>query len=420
MSNHPLKNPSRRFFSGSIPWIGLILVLTAAVIFFPAASQADDHDEEKIESSQVPDVVSDELAWLLGKVSVSKSGSDGKGAESQPTIDAGAIENLLEFVLSDKKDGLYHADRKKFSKSESAYYEFDITNQLDRLLEMIHNPGIPGSFLAPSSMRISTWLKGGGKNMAPSVWKDIISRREPFLVQGVEHVVNTPDQFSGGYYEYNLNRTMAMVKHNGKNVFISLSRQPKVSEVGKRGFVLGSDDDWNYLYSGKKGLAKSGIEWVKSYMYDSRTVAILYETSPGKARWAIFKWVKAGWLRANVVKRRHIYQGIQRYVKTFRKIIESPLLPDVPELVAAFSNIRNLSDESLKTKISVYLRDLEKKYGKDKESARKLSKGMPDKEIYLSKMTKAEMHSILFLEYIKRIFNKKNLSNRPIVPSQGS
>ena len=239
-------------------------------------------------------------------------------------------------------------------------------------------------------------------------------------MQGVEHVVNTPDQFSGGYYEYDLNRTMSMIKHNGRNVFISLSRQPNVSNVGKRGFVLGSDDDWNYLYSGKKGLAKSGLEWVKSYMYDSSTVAILYETSPGQARWAIFKWVKAGWLRANVVKKRHIYQGIKRYVKTFRKIIESPLLPDAPELAAAFSKIKNLSDESLKTRILAYLRNLEKKYGKDKESAKKLSKGMPDKEIYFSKMTKAEMHSILFLEYLKRIFNKKARPNQPMASSQGS
>jgi len=410
----------------------MIFAATVAIIFFPVTSRADDPDSEKLERIQVSDVVSDELGYLLGKVSVGKvpvgkvsaggrdRDGDGETAENFSTIDPAAIERLLEFVLSDKKDALYHADRKKFSKSESAYYEFDITDHFDRLIEVIHNPGVPAFGLAPSSMRTSSWVAGGGKKKAPGFWKDVIDRREPFFVRGVEHVVNTPDQFSGGYYEYDLNRTIAMIKHNGKNVFMSLSRQPNVSNVGKRGFVLGSDDDWNYLYSGKKGLAKSGLEWVKSYMYDSSTVAILYETSPGQARWAIFKWVKAGWLRANVVKKRHIYQGIKRYVKTFKKIIESPLLPDAPELAAAFSKIKNLPDESLKTRILDYLRNLEKKYGKDKESAKKLSKGMPDKEIYLSKMTKAEMHSILFLEYLKRIFNKKARPNRPMTPSQGS
>ena len=154
----PIKYPDRRSFFRPIPWIGIIVAATLAIVFVPVTSRADDPDSKKLEKIQVPDVVSDELAGLLGKVPTGDRGRDPEMAEDFSTIDPGDIENFLEFVLSDKKEGLYHADRKKFSKSESAYYEFDITERFDRLLEVIHNPGIPSFGLAPSSMRTSNWV----------------------------------------------------------------------------------------------------------------------------------------------------------------------------------------------------------------------------------------------------------------------
>ena len=38
------------------------------------------------------------------------------------------------------------------------------------------------------------------------------------------------------------------------NVIITVSAQTDVSSVGKKGYVLGADEDWDYFYSGKKGL----------------------------------------------------------------------------------------------------------------------------------------------------------------------
>ncbi len=261
--------------------------------------------------------------------------------------------------------------------------------------------------MAPSSMRISEWLEvDGSKKPLPKMWEYLADLKDPVIIRGKENVVNTPDQSSGGYYSYGLNRTFIMFKHKTNNAFISVSRQADVSNVGKRGFTLGSDDDWNYLYSDKKGLPKLGLNWVKSYIYDSNMVAVIYETESGPTRWGIFKWMKAGWMKANVVKKKHIYKGIDRYAKTIKKLIEHPLLPGVPELVAVFSDIKKLSGEALKTKISLYLKNLEQKYGKDKASRKKLSKGMKNRDAYLSKMTKPEMRSILMIEYMKKILKK--------------
>ncbi len=90
---------------------------------------------------------------------------------------------------------------------------------------------------------------------------------------------------------------------------------------GKKGLVLGSDSDWNYLYSGKKGTNLPGLGWVSSYMYDSCTIMIYYEMDPNEplVRCAVFKWLKAGWSNINMVKKSHIYKGLVRYENSFKR-----------------------------------------------------------------------------------------------------
>jgi len=312
-------------------------ILTFFFIVLPLKSHAVSQTPKKTEPIKIDAAVSDELSYILTFIRPSNDKSENRLKDNKPdktVFDPGAVEKLINFVISDKKNGLYYADKKKFYGAESAYYEFDVNDSLEHLLHLTYNPDIPAALTAPSSIHMSRWLETDGlKKPIPKMWQYLADLDKPVVVRGKETVTNTPDQSSGGYYSYDLHRTLILFKHKkNNNVFISLSSQTDVSDVGKRGYVLGSDDDWNYLYSGKKGLTKTGIQWVRSYMYDSTLISVFYEKESGPARWGIFKWLRAGWMNANVVRKHHIYKGIERYARTVKKIVEHPLLPEVPEV----------------------------------------------------------------------------------------
>ena len=96
----------------------------------------------------------------------------------------------------------------------------------------------------------------------PSAWPVILQRlgaalgnlSTPVLIRGREYVVNTPDQFSGAYYDYEQERTLILYEYQRRNVLISISRQFGMSGPGRKGLVLGHDGNWDYLYSSEIGL----------------------------------------------------------------------------------------------------------------------------------------------------------------------
>ena len=155
---------------------------------------------------------------------------------------------------------------------------------------------------------------------------------------------------------------MLFFKYRRRSVFITVSKQADVSTVGKKGYVLGSDSDWDYLYSGKTGLTLPALGWVKSYMYDSRGINIYYAIEPTapRVRCAGFKWLRAGWSGINMVQKKHIYRGLKRFGATFKEIVESPSLPPVNRLAGDFARIRGLSQDALKLKMDIYSNVLKK------------------------------------------------------------
>jgi hypothetical protein len=217
--------------------------------------------------------------------------------------------------------------------------------------------------------------------------------------------VNTPDLDSGAYYAYDQDRALILFKYHGKNVMVSISKQRGKSEVGKKGLVLGTDEDWDYIYTGEAGLTKSGLGWVRSYLYDSISVAVYYEMEPRKpmVRLGIFRWIRAGWANLNMVNRKHIFTGMQRFAKTFKKIIEHPQLPEDYELANIYSQIERIPVEELRQNIKNYLETLKKRYKDAKEFPEKWRKFIFEDNDYLNRLTKEEMKSILFVERLKEV-----------------
>ncbi len=328
------------------------------------------------------------------------------------------VAEILAFVRKAKKPSeIYYADQ--WFDADSAYCEYDIRGNLDQILKLSHNPDIPSFMLMPSSVRLAYWAEfDGRKQPSPQLWKMIPAPGQVTVLRGVEHIVNTPDIFSGAYYAYDLNRCMILFKHHGRNIFISISKQADISDVGRKGLVLGSDDDWNYLYSSEKGLTKSGLGWVSSYMYDSFSVTVYDEIDPGRplVRCGIFKWVRAGWAKINVVNKRHIYSGLERYVKTFREIFEHTFLPDPKRLERLFAPIESLSEHELRPQVQAYFKALKDHYGTSENIPRQWFDEILQNDDYVARLTDAEMKSILVLQELKKILRKNLVALAPEKP----
>jgi len=327
--------------------------------------------------------------------------------DNAQTVEGAALDGLLDFVMAPKdSDRLYYADG--LFESTSAYYEFTIERDLSHVLKIAYNPELPTFLTNPSSVRLSFWTEfDNGMQGLPELWRYLEGDDKPLVFSGREIIENTPDTNTGAYYRYGLDRTLILMKHKGNNVLISLSKQAGTSDVGKKGVVLGSDEDWTYLYSDKKGLNKSGLGWIRSYMYDSFSIIVYYET-PGESaqvKCGAFKWLNAGWKKINMVKEYHIHEGLQRFGRAYKSIVENESLPDVATMSRSFSKISDMEMEELQQLNLAYLKSIREQYKTDKSlSARWAADLVEDGQV--EKMDARQLKAVLMLEHIKRILGK--------------
>ncbi len=322
-------------------------------------------------------------------------------------LDPKMINDLAAFVLASKKEDRFYYTDGPFEMT-SAYHEFTFDKDLAQILKLAYNPKLPSFFTNPSSIRLSYWTRfEDGRKEMPKLWEFLDGGELPIIARGHEIVENTPDLNTGGYYRYGLDRTLILTKHQGNNVLISLSKQTEASDIGKKGLVLGSDDDWNYLYSGKKGLNKSGLGWVKSYMYDSVSAVVYYEV-PGETpqvKCGAFKWLNAGWRKINMVKEHHIHKGLLRYAQAFKAVVENPNLPEVSVMADTFDRIETMEIGKLQ---QVYLAYLES-FREDNVDNKALSNGwiadiLSDGQV--ENMDPRELRAAIMLDYIKSLLGK--------------
>ena len=366
---------------------------------------------ENLEEVKVPDRLSPGLGHLLNMVR----------SQSKVPFRPQLMEEILQFVATaDPAENLYYAD-KKFGAT-SAYYGFEIHETLEHIIKFAYNPDIPSVAVLPSSTRLSYWAEVQGRNQPfPKLWHFLPDLKTPVVITGIEHIENTPDLYTGAYYAYDLYRIFCLFKHKGRNALITLSKQIDTSNVGKKGVVLGTDENWDYLYSMQEGLAKPGLGWVRSYMYDSYSIAVFYEKDKNEplVKCGFFKWIDAGWAEINMVRKKHIYRGLKRFGNTFKEIIEYPFLPTASELAKVFSDIQQLGIDALREKTKDYLTILKNRYIHDKALARTEFAKLFESEEYLHQMKKEEMQSILDLECIKCILGKDKQTASVVEPICG-
>jgi len=386
-------------------------ILSAAVlsmVFLFSSIQSTAGSDLK--ETTIPDSLNPGLEYLSTLAS-----SDNHGP-----VNLKFIEKVLDFVVSPKSSSsLYYTD--KLFSSPSAYYEFDINTDLKHILQYTYNSDIPSFAFMPSSVRLSYWTQVNGQNQdLPKLWTSISNSDCPIVVKGIKHIEITPDQFTGAYYRYDVDKVLILCKFRGKNLLISISKQKNRSDVGRKGLVLGSDDSWDYLYSGEKGLSMPGLGWVSSYMYNSVGISFLYEVDSKKpvVRYGAFKWLKAGWADMNVVKNKHIHKGLVRYAKDLKMILEHPLLPEVSELAKLFSDLENHSSEDIRERVKNYLSALKDRYnGNRLSSGKNFPKNLNISE-YLNQMTNKQMHAFLVVEQMKSIIGKNQYLDNKLLFSK--
>jgi hypothetical protein len=326
------------------------------------------------------------------------------------------IEALMDFVTRDPKSAARYTAESGNGYS-SSYSELDVRIGLADLLKYAFNPAIPWFATSPTSLRSSSWRQTDRTwKSLPRLWELLGTSDGPVVIRGLETVENTPDIFSGGYYRYDLHRTLIVVNSGSRRTVISISKQAAASDVGRKGYIVGKDDDWNYFYSGEPGLSVTGLGWVKSYMYDSAGINIYTEAGQDQTlvRAASFKWLRAGWSNINMVQNDHIRAGMERFARAFKEIMESPRRPDVAVLESDCRKIEALSDSALREQMQSYRQVLAAHAEKlDGGASRHLPEAFRS-ESYWRKMTREEMQSALVLETLKSYLGKAPAGQRAL------
>jgi hypothetical protein len=330
----------------------------------------------------------------------------------ETSVDVHKVAGLLDFVASEK-GGDANLNPGKRENAAGGDFFADVKAPLSKVVKYAYNPRIPAYVTLPSVIRYGGWqVKPNGP--FDNLWEKIGSVKDPLIIRGVEYEEITPDLTTGAYYRYDMDRLMILLNYRGKDFFLSVTGQKNPSTVGRKGAIIGSDTDWNYFYSGQKGLNKAGLGWVNSYMYDAFSVSILFE--PGQARsqtrYVSFKWLRAGWGGINMVQRENIIEGCKRFAFGFKKILESPQLPEAEQLIDRYARIRGLPDQELISRLQPIGKALKKLCRTEPALAPSDFQEMIESGKYLDGMSREERENLLMSESVKLAIGKQSFLDR--------
>lgn len=332
------------------------------------------------------------------------------------TMDTNRIHGILDYVDRTNQEAEPVCEG-GLCQAPMAYYGTDVNVGLDKVLKYCFNPEIPSCAVVPSLIRLSSWRPVNGSTAPlPDLWTRLDDLAGPVVTHGDYYMQSTPDPSSGAYYGYDSSRTLILMTYKGRKTLISVLKQKDVSDVGKKGYVLEDNDAPDYFYSGEQGLNKLGLGWVKSYLYDSFSVAVYMEQPHGGhgIRYGVFKWIRAGWAGKNMVRHKHVQDGLIRFAQAFKTAMESDALPSLDALTRLCRLYKQIPQDELKLKVIDYLAGLRGKCSGD--CPKILRKGF-DPDSYIDQMNPMEMRATLIVDAIRHLKAKEgkpgNVAYRP-------
>jgi hypothetical protein len=376
-------NQQTHFWHSSRIWHCFLLSLLLIVTYqsAPAASLTD-----------IPRPVSDAALRLVQHCNDPKAG-----------LDEQTVAAVVDYVLASKNSREYALQES--NRCYGAYYEFDTKITFPRFMEYSYSSLVPSNITRPSSLRYSIWSNPrSDMQKMPSSWSAIPPNGAPVVIRGLQRDSDTPDPTTGVYQEYYLKRTLILFNYKGRQVLISVSKQIDASNVGKKGIILGDDNDWTYFYSNEPGTMKTWLGWAKSYIYDYFSVAVYAESgsSPAMVKTGAFQWLRAGWSGIDFVRPGHILAGMKRYAQNSRMVLESPRLPAPSQLSSVYQSLSSMPASDLVSEYAALQRALRSAA----IQAGKISKSQADKKQSFVDISKEQMVEELMLEYLKKTLGK--------------
>jgi hypothetical protein len=322
------------------------------------------------------------------------------------------IRGLLDFVRGNSGT-LSGSELESRNRSTGIYYRFEIDAPLERVLGYLYHPEIPRGMVMPSSIRLG--VRSSIRKILPA-WQEMDESTRPMtLIRSEDYEENTPDLTTGGYYGYTSLSMVVMLAHEGERFLLSVSRQKEPSTVGRKGVVIGKDQDWNYFYSSEEGLTRNGLGWVNSTIYDSYSVSVLHQVGDSagpKTRQDMFIWKRAGWSGLNMVKAHHIDSGCRRYAQGMKSVLESPGLPAPEELASMSRTVNGLSEAELRRSLTPYAQRLEQISAEDPVLSRREFQALLHNGRFLEAMDREELTALLLTEQLKVHLGKPSLLSR--------
>jgi hypothetical protein len=295
--------------------------------------------------------------------------------------------------------------------SNGSFLSFSVNASIEKILHYLYNPDIPKFMVLPALLRLSGWHSGSDlANRKTPLWDHLNNLDSHLLLRGRKYEVNTPTSAAGGYYRYDLNRLVILMKHRGQPILVSVSNTSEPSSAGKKGVII-DDKNWNYFYSEIEGVSHNLIGWADTHIYHSASVIVYHPQAGNHQRTQItmFNWLKAGWKGVNVVSSDHIKDGCERFKENLTYIFDSPTLPETEALISAVRRINSLPHEALDQLARQYARAFEQKAQnkpkmKNEDFMRIIANGG-----YADVLTLEEKRGIVLQEYFKTCVGKHAL-----------
>ncbi len=325
---------------------------------------------------------------------------------SSANLDPKQVSGLIHFVGAMPADsGMALKDRQG---AAGAFYAFSIKSSFNQVLDYVYNPDIPLYVTMPSSLRQHEWLTPQTVKTLRQLPRQIKSAGDIRLLRGRDREIISPDTNTGGYYVYEQDRIVTVLPGPTGPVLISVSSQNNLSEVGRKGCIVGNDKDWNYLYSKETGLNTFGLGWVESYMYSAQSVIIyVTDTSANTINVGSFKWLNGGWAKMNMVNSNHILKGIKRFASDFKQVLESPGLPEPLVVEDTYRKLQKSSIDGLRQMATPYFKAL--MHSDAAAVQANPFKSLLSSGTYLQQMSHEDLVQVLLLEYVKVWIGKKPL-----------
>lgn len=378
---------------------GARLCIRAFILVFCLAAMAVPQTLYGEAAPLIPEQVESGLSYLL---------AFGDSSHASRGFDMDAAGPVVAFIRQAAEMARY-VPRERV-KTRGSFAAYSVERPLQEVVRYAYNAQIPGGAINPSSIHYSEWkaVAGGGEEL-PDVWRLLDALSAPEVIRGVMRETISPDLHTGTYYEYDLQRTIVLYRQATTRVVISLSAQIGHSQVGRKGVIVGDDQDWNYLYTQDQGLNRAGLGWVKSRIYQFFSVCIYIEddTRPGSVKVGVFQWLGAGWAGFNMVDSHHIRNGVERYAVQFKGMLESEQMPD-PATLERVSTVLGQTDERILRKkaydVTQHIQARARQEGSVRD--RQTIDGL-NLQAYVDGLSKAQLVTTLMREFVKFSLGKE-------------